>query len=102
MEKGNLIEFRLQGERRLAVLDRPEGKKNWVVVDEQGQTRTRTLSPKQMSYCLDGQSYQPSDLGTFQSEVSTYLDPSSLEVAWELLSEDGESVAPPRLGLVTL
>ncbi|TVR07663.1 MAG: RNB domain-containing ribonuclease [Phormidium sp. GEM2.Bin31] len=98
MEKGNLIEFRLQGERRLAVLDRPEGKKNWVVVDEQGQTRT--LSPKQMSYCLDGQSYQPSDLAAFQSEVSTYLDPSSLEVAWELLSEDGESVAPPDLALL--
>ncbi|NMG57624.1 RNB domain-containing ribonuclease [Geitlerinema sp. P-1104] len=98
MEKGNLIEFRLQGERRLAVLDRPEGKKNWVVIDEQGQTRT--LSPKQMSYCLDGQSYQPSDLGPFQSEVSSYLDPSSLEVAWELLSEDGESVAPPDLALL--
>ncbi|KPQ36347.1 MAG: exoribonuclease II [Phormidium sp. OSCR] len=98
MEKGNLIEFRLQGERRLAVLDRPEGKKNWVVIDEQGQSRT--LSPKQMSYCLAGQSYQPSDLGAFQAEVSPYLDPSSLEVAWELLSEDGESVAPEELALL--
>lgn len=99
MEKGNLIEFRLQGERRLAVLDRPEGKKNWVVVDEQGPNSNPIA--KQMSYCLDGQSYQPSDLAAFQSEVSTYLDPSSLEVAGNC-SRKMENPSLPGLSAVTV
>jgi exoribonuclease-2 len=34
VEKGKLIEFRLQGERRLAVMDRPEGKKDWIAIDQ--------------------------------------------------------------------
>lgn len=38
MEKGKLIEFRLQGERRLAVMDRPEGKKDWIAIDQGGQS----------------------------------------------------------------
>lgn len=92
MEKGRLIEFRIQGERKLAVADRPEGKKNWVVVDEQGQSHT--LHPRQVTYAVEGGSYQPSDIAQLRREAETYIDPSSLEVAWELLVEDAESVDP--------
>ena len=38
MEKGKLIEFRINGERRLAVVDRPEGKKDWIVIDSEGSS----------------------------------------------------------------
>jgi exoribonuclease II len=38
VEQGKLIEFRVQGERRLAVADRPEGKKDWIVIDGGGQS----------------------------------------------------------------
>lgn len=90
MEKGTLIEFRLQGERRLATADRPEGKKHWIVVDERGQAHT--LHPRQITYEVTGCTLKPSEIPNFLKEVEPYLDPSSLEVAWELLVEDGESV----------
>jgi exoribonuclease II len=92
MEKGTLIEFRLHGDRRLAVADRPEGKKHWIVVDERGQSHT--LHPRQVTYEVTGQTYKPSEISGFLQEIQPYLDPSSLEVAWELLSEDGEAIDP--------
>ncbi|MGC9503195.1 ribonuclease catalytic domain-containing protein [Baaleninema sp.] len=95
MEKGNLVEFRLHGERRLAVLDRPEGKKNWVAIDDRGQSRT--LSPKQITFNLNSQAFSPDEIESLLEEAQDYLDPSSLEVAWEFLSEDGESIDPSGL-----
>jgi exoribonuclease-2 len=90
VEKGTLIEFRLGGERRLAVADRPEGKKHWIVVDERGQSHT--LHPRQITYEVTGCTLKPLEIPKFlKEEVEPYLDPSSLEVAWELLVEDGEA-----------
>lgn len=90
MEKGTLIEFRLQGERRLASCDRPEGKKHWIVIDERGQAHT--LHPRQITYEVQGCIVKPSEIADFIKEVESYLDPDSLEVAWELLVEEGEAV----------
>jgi len=98
VQKGNLIEFRIHGERRLAVADRPDGKKNWVVVEANGQNHS--IPPKQVSYEVEGESYKPSDIPKFIEEVDNYLEPSSLEVAWEILVEDGESVNPPEMALL--
>ncbi|WP_449416202.1 ribonuclease catalytic domain-containing protein [Phormidium nigroviride] len=98
MEKGTLIEFRLHGERRLAVADRPDGKKNWVVVDENSQSHS--IPPKQISYEVVGETYKPTQIPTFLKEVENYSDPTSLEVAWELLVEDGETVDPPGLAML--
>lgn len=95
MEKGTLIEFRLQGERRLATADRPEGKKHWIVVDERGQAHT--LHPRQITYEVTGCTLKPSEIPNFLKEVEPYLDPSSLEVAWELLVEDGEAVTCAKM-----
>ena len=95
MEKGTLIEFRLQGERRLAVTERPEGKKDWIVVDEGGQAHK--LRPQRVEYAISGGPYKPSDIPSFLQEVLNYCDPSSLEVAWELLAEEGETVNPEEL-----
>ena len=94
MEKGTLIEFRQQGERRLAVTERPEGKKDWIVFDERGQSYK--LRPQRIEYEI-GNSYQPSDISSFIEEVQPYLDPTSLEVAWELLVEGGETVTPAQM-----
>jgi exoribonuclease II len=98
MEKGTLIEFRLNGDRRLAVVDRPEGKKHWVVVDERGQPYT--LHPRQVTYVVTGQTFKPGDIPSFRAEIQPYLDPSSLEVAWELLVEDSESADPSGMALL--
>lgn len=95
MEKGTLVEFRLHGDRRLAVLDRPEGKKHWVAIDERGQSHT--LHPRQLDYTVTGQTYKFSEIPEFLRTVQPYLDPSSLEVAWELLVEDGEATNPAQM-----
>ena len=106
MEKGTLVEFRLQGDnssdklrpRRLAVVDRPEGKKHWVVIDERGQPHV--LHPRQISYIVAGETYKPKDIEGFWQSIQPYLDPSSLEVAWELLVEDSESVDPAGMAML--
>jgi exoribonuclease II len=99
MEKGTLVEFRSQNDsssaRRLAVVDRPEGKKHWIVIDERGQSHT--LHPRQITYMVTGQAYKPNDIPGFLKAIQPYLDPSSLEVAWELLSSDGETIDPPGM-----
>ena len=95
MEKGTLVEFRVQGDRRLGVVDRPDGKARWFVIDERGQSHS--LAPRQFTYEIRGQSYKPSDIKNFLAEVQPYLDPSSLEVAWELLVEAEESATPAQM-----
>lgn len=95
MEKGTLVEFKHQGQPRLGVVDRPEGKKNWVVIDERGQSHT--LHPREMSYEVVGERYTPADISPFLNEAEGYIDPSSLEVAWEFLTESEESADPVSL-----
>jgi exoribonuclease-2 len=98
MDKGTLVEFRLHGDRRLAVVDRPEGKKHWVAIDERGQAHT--LHPRQVTYEVTGKEFKPGDIAAFWRDVQLYLDPSSLEVAWELLVEEGESVDPAAMAML--
>jgi len=98
VEKGTLVEFRVQGDRRLAVVERPDGKTRWLIVDERGQSHS--LAPRQITYEVRGQAYKPSEIPAFLTEIQPYLDPSSLEVAWELLVEEGEAVTPAQMALV--
>ncbi|NWF62124.1 MAG: VacB/RNase II family 3'-5' exoribonuclease [Fischerella sp.] len=95
MEKGTLVEFRLQGDRRLGVVDKPDGKTRWFVIDERGQSHS--LAPRQITYTVNGQTYKPSQVSNFLEQIKSYLDPSSLEVAWELLVEGGETVTPAEM-----
>ncbi|MBW4582917.1 MAG: ribonuclease R [Tildeniella nuda ZEHNDER 1965/U140] len=97
MEKGSLVEFRLSGERRLAVAERPEGKKHWIVTDDRGQAHT--LHPRQITYEVGG-NYKPSAIPQFLKEIQPYIDPSNLEVAWEILVEEGETVDPAAMALL--
>ncbi|MBG0743544.1 VacB/RNase II family 3'-5' exoribonuclease [Cylindrospermopsis raciborskii LB2897] len=95
MEKGTLVEFRVQGDRRLGVVDRPDGKTRWFVVDERGQSHS--LAPRQITYIVNGEGYKSTQIPKFLEQVAPYLDPSSLEVAWELLVAEGESVTPSQM-----
>ena len=98
MEKGTLVEFRLNSDRRLAVADRPEGKKHWIVTDDRGQSHT--LHPRQVTYEIPNETYKLGDISNFLREIQPYLDPSSLEVAWEILSETGESTNPAEMAML--
>ncbi len=95
MEKGTLIEFRLQGERRLAVAERPEGKRDWLVIDENGQSHK--IRPQRVDYTVTGDAYKPEDIPDFRQKVEPYLDSSNLEIAWEILVEEGETVTPQQM-----
>ncbi len=95
MEQGKLIEFRVQGERRLAVAERPEGKKDWIVIDAGGQSHK--IRPQRVEYTVEGVLYQPSEIASFLAEVEPYIDPESLETAWEILIEDEESTTPQQM-----
>jgi exoribonuclease-2 len=98
VEKGTLIEFWPNGERRLAVVDRPDGKTNWIVVDERSQSHS--LHPRKVTYEVKGETYKPADIPKFLKQVEAYLDPSSLEVAWELLVEDSETIDTAGMALL--
>ncbi|MEO0835829.1 MAG: RNB domain-containing ribonuclease, partial [Cyanobacteria bacterium J06642_3] len=94
MEQGKLIEFRVQGEPRLAVAERPEGKKDWIVIDAGGQSHK--IRPQRVDYTVSG-TYEPGEIESFLAEVEPYLDPSSLEIAWEMLIEDNETATPQQM-----
>lgn len=94
LEQGKLIEFRVQGERRLAVAERPEGKKDWIVIDAGGQSHK--IRPQRVEYTVEGV-YESSEIDLFLAEVESYLDPSSLEIAWEMLIEDDDTATPQQM-----
>lgn len=105
LEKGTIVDFRLQGEGsegtkgpRVGVVDRPEGKKHWVVIDATGQSHTVHL--RQINYVVEGQSCRPNDLQAFLNTVEAHLDPTHLELAWELLVEECESTNPAELAML--
>ena len=95
MEKGNLIELRVDGQRRLAIADHPEGKKDWIVIDASGQSHK--IRPQRIEYLIPGGPYELSDIPTFLEQVQPYLDPAGLEIAWELLVEQKALVDPAGL-----
>ncbi len=96
MEKGRLVEFKLKGgDPHLAVAERPEGKKNWVLVDQRGQSYT--IHPRQVIYEVPGADYESAGIEAFVTEAEGYIDPDNLEVAWELLTELEEAATPASL-----
>lgn len=102
MEKGTLVEYKLRGEPaqgqrpfQLGVVDRAEGKKNWIVVDQNGQSQT--LHPRQFTFVITGQTYTQKEIAGFRAEAESCLDPASLEIAWEILLEEGATATPTDL-----
>jgi exoribonuclease-2 len=91
VEKGTLVEFWHHGERRLAIVDRPEGKKHIIVID--ASERSHTLHPRDVTYSVKG-SFKLKEIGSFWQEAEALIDPESLAVAWEMLVEDGGVINP--------
>ena len=63
MEKGDLIELRVDGQRRLAIADHPEGKKDWIVIDVSGQSHK--IRPQRIEYLMAGGPYELTDVPQF-------------------------------------
>ncbi|MFM2303683.1 MAG: hypothetical protein RLZZ135_1093, partial [Cyanobacteriota bacterium] len=77
MEKGTLVEFWHNGERRLGIVDRPEGKKHWIAID--ARTQAHTLHPREITYEIQGITCkQPAEINKFLAEVEPNIDTDSL------------------------
>jgi exoribonuclease-2 len=99
LEKGTLVEVKLHGDRRLVVIDRPEGKKHFQAIDENGNTHT--IHPREINYTIkasgESTSFNHLQIPSFLQKIEKFLDPSSLEVAWEILIEDNQATSPNDL-----
>jgi len=95
MEKGQLIEFRLEKARLLAVLDRPEGKKDWIALDHRGHPHK--IRPQQVEYQIDGGPYNIAEIKEFLKAAENHQDHSVLEIAWEIVIEEGKGITPNDL-----
>jgi exoribonuclease-2 len=72
-----------------------KAKKDWIVIDNEGHSHK--LRPQRVEYEVTGGPYSTDDIPQVLQDIQPYLDPSSLEVAWELLVEEGEAVTPTEM-----
>jgi len=86
VEKGTLVEFETESGTRLGVIQRPDGKKNWIASDAQG--RSYSIHPRQISFTVPGRTYLAEEIPAFEQAANQYHDPEVLELAWELLSAE--------------
>jgi len=95
MDKGALVEFRLQGERLLAVITGPDGKKNWCLQTASGQIHR--VHPRQVTFEWPDGPYKLQDIPQMEFVSQEYITATDLEVAWEILVDTHESTAPKDL-----
>jgi len=95
VEKGTLVEFRTNGDRRLGVIDRPEGKKHFIAIDRNGTAHT--VHPRDIEFVIGEGGFTPQKINPFWQSVEPLLDPSSLEVAWEFVADEGTPVTVEAL-----
>ncbi|XP_050380550.1 ribonuclease II, chloroplastic/mitochondrial [Argentina anserina] len=89
LQKGVLLEFKKDAERvLLAVAQKPDGKKNWMVSDQNGVTSS--IKPQQITYIVPGvESFDHAEISDFIQKANENLDPALLEFAWiELLDKN--------------
>ncbi|KAI5391758.1 variant 3, ribonucleotide-diphosphate reductase subunit rnr1 [Lathyrus oleraceus] len=92
LEKGLLLEFKKDSDRiLLAVAQRPDGKKNWMVLDQNGVTSS--IKRQQVTYIVPGISnFDQAEIAAFVQKAQDNMDPSLLEFAWSELLEKNKSV----------
>ncbi|XP_062167390.1 ribonuclease II, chloroplastic/mitochondrial [Alnus glutinosa] len=97
LEKGLLLEFKKDSDRvLLAVAQRPDGKKNWMVYDQNGVTSS--IKPQQITYIVPGiENFDHTEISDFVRRAQDNLDPALLEFAWVELLEKHKSVTTEEL-----
>ncbi|XP_057460949.1 ribonuclease II, chloroplastic/mitochondrial isoform X2 [Actinidia eriantha] len=97
LQKGFLLEFKKDSERvLLAVAQRPDGKKNWMVSDQNGVTTS--IKPQQITFIVPGvEDFDHTEISDFIQKAQNNLDPSLLEFAWIELLEENKSVTVEQL-----
>ncbi|KAL4605067.1 hypothetical protein ACB092_09G001700 [Castanea dentata] len=97
LEKGLLLEFKKDSDRvLLAVAQKPDGKKNWMVSDQNGVTSS--IKPQQITYIVPGiENFDHTGISDFIQKAQDNLDPALLEFAWVELLENNKSVTTEEL-----
>ncbi|KAK8685418.1 hypothetical protein V6N13_041419 [Hibiscus sabdariffa] len=97
LEKGFLLEFKKDTRRLLlGVTQRPDGKKNWMVYDQNGVTSS--IKPQQITYIVPGvENFDQTEISRFLQKAHDNLDPTLLEIAWVELLEKNVSVTAEEL-----
>ncbi|RWR95417.1 ribonuclease II, chloroplastic/mitochondrial isoform X1 [Cinnamomum micranthum f. kanehirae] len=97
LQKGLLLEFRKDSEKvLLAVAQKPDGKKNWMVSDQNGTTSS--IKPQQITYIVPGvQDFNHADISDFIERAQNLWDSTLLEYAWVELLEKEKSVTAEEL-----
>ncbi|XP_057972104.1 ribonuclease II, chloroplastic/mitochondrial isoform X2 [Malania oleifera] len=97
LQKGFLLEFRKDSERvLLAVAQKPDGKKNWMVSDQNGITSS--IKPQQITFIVPGlENFDHKEIPEFIKKAQDNLDPTLLEFAWIELLENKKSVTAEGL-----
>ncbi|KAF8402926.1 hypothetical protein HHK36_011019 [Tetracentron sinense] len=97
LQKGLLVEFQKDSERALlAVAQKPDGKKNWIVFDQNGVTSS--IKPQQITYIVPGvENFNCTEILNFIQKAQDNLDPTMLEFAWTELLEKHKSVTAEEL-----
>ncbi|KAK4800302.1 hypothetical protein SAY86_020789 [Trapa natans] len=95
--KGRLLEFKKDTEKvLLAVAVRPDGKKNWMVSDQNGVTSS--IKPQQITFIVPGiENFDHQEISDFVQRAEHNLDPTLLEFAWVELLEKNKSVTAEEL-----
>ncbi|XVE61894.1 hypothetical protein DITRI_Ditri06bG0075400 [Diplodiscus trichospermus] len=97
LKKGLLLEFKRDSDRiLLGVAERPDGKKNWMVYDQNGVTSS--IKPQQIRYIIPGvENFDHKEILKFLQKAQENLDPTLLEIAWVELLENNASVTAEEL-----
>ncbi|KAK9920656.1 hypothetical protein M0R45_029204 [Rubus argutus] len=97
LQKGLLLEFKKDADRvLLAVAQKPDGKKNWMVSDQNGVTSS--IKPQQITYIVPGvENFDHAEISDFIQKAQENLDPALLEFAWVELLEKNKRVKVEEL-----
>ncbi|CAA7395821.1 unnamed protein product [Spirodela intermedia] len=97
LQKGMLLEFRKDSERvLLAVAQKPDGKKNWMVYDQNGVISS--IKPQQITYIVPGvNNFDHTEVMGFVERAHNLLDMSILECAWAELFEQNKLITTEEL-----
>jgi hypothetical protein len=92
LRKGVLFEFTKEsGKSLLAVVQKAEGKKTWIAMDQFGNLHS--VKPQQVTYVVPSEEdFRPADIASFIEKSENLEDASLLEFAWEELQESNKDL----------
>ncbi|NJK60395.1 MAG: RNB domain-containing ribonuclease, partial [Oscillatoriales cyanobacterium SM2_1_8] len=73
----------------------PRREKHFIAIDRNGTAHT--VHPRDIEFVVPGGGFTPQKIDPFWQTVTPLLDPSSLEVAWEFVAEEGAAVTVEAL-----